>query len=152
MMRYLFLLSFFLISCNAAEQQKRKKERLRLEAEKQRIEDSIKDARIDATLKEIRSKNQSSGIKKSVKDLAKHLIDNESKVLDAYINDSGYLYVQVRDDGTNRNGYASYLCDEARAVSPNRNIRVVRVMKVNTFDHPDRFNAYGIRLGESRCN
>lgn len=84
--------------------------------------------------------------------LSKHLIDNESKVLDAYINDAGYLYVQVSDDGTNRNGYASYICQEARAVYPSVKLNMVRIMKVNTFDHPDRFNAYGIRLGESRCN
>lgn len=84
--------------------------------------------------------------------LSKHLIDNESKVLDAYINDAGYLYVQVSDDGTNRNGYASYICQEARAVYPSVKVNMVRIMKVNTFDHPDRFNAYGIRLGESRCN
>ena len=85
-------------------------------------------------------------------ELSKHLIDNEPRVLDATINDAGYLYVMVKDDGTNRNGYASYICLEARAVFPNVKVNEVWVMKVNTFDHPDRFNGYGIRLGESRCN
>ena len=41
---------------------------------------------------------------------------------------------------------------EARAVFPNIKVNKVRVMKVNTFDHPDRFNIYGIKLGESSCN
>ena len=36
---------------------------------------------------------------------------NEPRVLDATINDAGYLYVMVKD-GTNRNGYASYICLE----------------------------------------
>ena len=85
-------------------------------------------------------------------ELSKHLIDNEPRVLDATINDAGYLYVMVKDDGTNRNGYASYICLEARAVFPNVKVNKVRVMKVNTFDHPDRFNIYGIKLGESNCN
>jgi len=58
-------------------------------------------------------------------ELSKHLIDNEPRVLDATINDAGYLYVMVKDDGTNRNGYASYICLEARAVFPN-----VKVNKV----------------------
>ncbi len=29
---------------------------------------------------------------------------------------------------------------------------ILGIHKVNTFDHPDRFNIYGIKLGESSCN
>ena len=110
-------------------------------------EDDIK--RIVESVMENNSQNQDNI---ELSELSKHLIDNEPKVLDAYINDAGYLYVQVVDDGTNRNGYASYICQEARAVFPTVKVNMVRVMKVNTFNHPDKFNAYGIRLGEYRCN
>ena len=146
--------------------------------EKKRIEDSIStqnkkvldslfDLKINESLKKIRedkksnsstpksnspSSKSNSSRSKSNNQIQTHLINNEIKVKDAYINPSGVLYVQVIDDGTNRNMYASYLCDEVDYFSPNNSINMVRVMKVNTFNHPDKFNAYGIRLGEYRCN
>ncbi len=37
-------------------------------------------------------------------------IKQEPKVKDAVITDAGVLYVAVLHDGTNRTGYANYLC------------------------------------------
>ena len=84
--------------------------------------------------------------------ISDYLIKNEVKIIDAYINSSGYCYVNVSDDGTNRNGYASYICSEIKSKYPEFEINKVRVMKTGTSSHPDRFNAYGILLGESNCN
>ena len=118
-----------------------------------KMEDSLHDLKINESLKKIReNKKSNTSRSKSNNQIQTHLINNEIKVKDAYINPSGVLYVQVIDDGTNRNMYASYLCDEVDYFSPNNSINMVRVMKVNTFNHPDKFNAYGIRLGEYRCN
>ena len=118
-----------------------------------KMEDSLHDLKINESLKKIRENKKSNPSRsKSNNQIQTHLINNEIKVKDAYINPSGVLYVQVIDDGTNRNMYASYLCDEVDYFSPNNSINMVRVMKVNTFNHPDKFNAYGIRLGEYRCN
>ena len=118
-----------------------------------KMEDSLHDLKINESLKKIReNKKPNTSRSKSNNQIQTHLINNEIKVKDAYINPSGVLYVQVIDDGTNRNGYASYLCEEVDYFSPNNSINMVRVMKVNTFNHPDKFNAYGIRLGEYRCN
>jgi len=118
-----------------------------------KMEDSLHDLKINESLKKIReNKKSNTSRSKSNNQIQTHLINNEIKVKDAYINPSGVLYVQVIDDGTNRNGYASYLCEEVDYFSPNNSINMVRVMKVNTFNHPDKFNAYGIRLGEYRCN
>ena len=118
-----------------------------------KMEDSLHDLKINESLKKIRENKKSNPSRsKSNNQIQTHLINNEIKVKDAYINPSGVLYVQVIDDGTNRNGYASYLCEEVDYFSPNNSINMVRVMKVNTFNHPDKFNAYGIRLGEYRCN
>lgn len=73
----------------------------------------------------------------------------EPKVKDATITDAGVLYVQVVDDGTNRNGYAEYLCSflKKNYSSVNR----VKVVKVNSQNDPSKDNAYGVLLGESWC-
>lgn len=73
----------------------------------------------------------------------------EPKIKDAYINDANVLYVQVADDGTKRDGYAEYLCQVAK--DKGVSLFKVRVMKVNTFNDPNRYNAYGVLLGETTC-
>lgn len=74
----------------------------------------------------------------------------EPKVKDATITDANVLYVGVVDDGTKRDGYADYLCQVAK--EKGRDLFKVRVMKVNSFDDPNRYDAYGVLLGESSCN
>lgn len=76
-------------------------------------------------------------------------VNGEPKVKDSYINDAGVLYVQVADDGTKRDGYAEYLCQLAK--DNGGGVSIVRVMKVNTFNDPNKYNAYGVLLGESSC-
>lgn len=76
--------------------------------------------------------------------------DEESKVFEAFISDADVLYVSVADDGTRRDGYASYLCEILREKKAKANR--VKVMKVNSINDPDRHNAYGVLLGESWCN
>lgn len=76
-------------------------------------------------------------------------IKKEPKVIEAIITDVDVLYVSVSDDGTDRSGYASYLCEILREnkASCNR----VKVVKAGTTKHPKADNAYGILLGESWC-
>lgn len=73
----------------------------------------------------------------------------EALIKEALITDAGVLYVTVLDDGTNRNGYASYLCEILR--EKNAEATIVKIIKVNSTKDPKRDNAYGILLGESRC-
>lgn len=73
----------------------------------------------------------------------------EPKVLDAYITDAHVLYVQVRDDGTRRDGYAEYLCQLLKTYHSTANR--VKVVKVGSQNDPNRDNAYGVLLGESWC-
>jgi len=76
-------------------------------------------------------------------------IRKEAKVKEALITEVGVLYVSVVDDGTNRNGYASYLCEILR--EKNAEANRVKIIKVNSTKDPMRDNAYGILLGESWC-
>lgn len=76
-------------------------------------------------------------------------VNGEPKVKDSYINDAGVLYVQVADDGTRRDGYAEYLCQLAK--DNGGGVSIVRVMQVNTFNDPNKYNAFGVLLGESSC-
>jgi nitrogenase molybdenum-iron protein alpha/beta subunit len=76
-------------------------------------------------------------------------IRKEAKVKEALITEAGVLYVSVVDDGTNRNGYASYLCEILR--EKNAEVNRVKIIKVNSTKDPNRDNAYGILLGESLC-
>jgi hypothetical protein len=77
-------------------------------------------------------------------------IKKEPKVIEAIITDVNVLYVSVKDDGTDRSGYASYLCEILRENKATCNR--VKVVKVGTTKHPKANNAYGILLGESFCN
>lgn len=77
-------------------------------------------------------------------------IRKESKVFEAMITDADVLYVSVTDDGTRRDGYASYLCEILR--ENNTKATRVKVVKVNSTNDPNRDNAYGVLLGESWCN
>ena len=76
-------------------------------------------------------------------------IQAEPKVKETIITDSKVLYASVQDDGTNRNGYAEYLCQ----VLNNEGINDVRVkiIKQNSSKDPKADNAYGIILGQSDC-
>jgi len=76
-------------------------------------------------------------------------IKKEPKVIEAIITDVNVLYISVKDDGTDRSGYASYLCEILREnkASCNR----IKVVEAGTTKHPKADNAYGILLGESYC-
>lgn len=76
-------------------------------------------------------------------------IKKEPKVIEVLVTDANVLYVSVRDDGTNRNGYAEYLCGIAK--ENHGNISTVKVVKSGSTKAKNRDNAYGILLGESNC-
>lgn len=78
------------------------------------------------------------------------IIKKEPKVKEAIITDVNVLYVSVLDDGTNRNGYADYLC---QILNENgSSVSNVKVVEVGTTNDPNKDNAYGVLLGESNCN
>ena len=77
-------------------------------------------------------------------------IKKEKKVVEAIITESDVIYVSVNDDGTNRNGYAEYLCQLLKEFKAKANR--VKIIKVGSSDSPNKDNAYGILLGESNCN
>lgn len=77
-------------------------------------------------------------------------IKEEEKVKEVLITESNILYVSVYDDGTRRDGYASYLCQilkEHKSL-----VRKVKVVKFGSHNDSKRDNAYGVLLGESDCN
>lgn len=76
-------------------------------------------------------------------------IRKEPKITEAFIDDANILYVSVADDGTKRDGYAQYLC--ATLKEHQATTKRVRVMKVGSIGAPDAHNAYGVLLGESKC-
>jgi len=80
--------------------------------------------------------------------LALEEIRKEPKVKEAIITDANVLYITVEDDGTNRDGYASYICEVLREKKATTNL--VKVVKVNS-THNNSNNAYGVLLGESHC-
>ena len=81
--------------------------------------------------------------------LALEEIRKEPKVKEAIITDANVLYMTVEDDGTNRDGYASYICEVLREKKATTNW--VKVVKVNSTNDPNSDNAYGVLLGESHC-
>lgn len=85
----------------------------------------------------------------SINKIALEKIKEEPKVKDAVITDADVLYVAVLDDGTSRNGYASYCCEVLNELKTN--VKTVKVVKFGSSKSPDRDNAYGILLGESSC-
>ncbi len=76
-------------------------------------------------------------------------IRREPKVKEAIITESGVLYASVLDDGTNRSGYATYLCEVLRAKRSTASR--VKVIRFASHNDPKRDNAYGVLLGESWC-
>jgi hypothetical protein len=74
----------------------------------------------------------------------------EPKVKDFVLTDANVLYVAVFDDGTNRDGFASYFCQLAS--EDGINLFKVVVVKYGSMKSKERDNAYGITLGESQCN
>jgi len=52
------------------------------------------------------------------------------------------LYVTVEDDGTRRDGYASYLCEVLNEKKTTTNW--VKVVKLNSANDPNADNAYGV--------
>jgi hypothetical protein len=77
------------------------------------------------------------------------LISKEPKVIDAIVTDANVLYVSVKSDGTNRNGYAEYFCQLIK--SAKSDIRWIKVVESGTSNSPNADNAYGVLLGESHC-
>jgi hypothetical protein len=77
-------------------------------------------------------------------------IKKEPKIKEAFITEANVLYVSVEDDGTNRNGYAEYLCGILKENKASTSW--VKIVKVNSIDSENSDNAYGVLLGESMCN
>lgn len=85
----------------------------------------------------------------SINSVALEKIKEEPKVKDAVITDANVLYVGVVNDGTNRDGYASYCCIVMNEL--NSSVKRVKVVEFGSYNSPNRDNAYGILLGESSC-
>lgn len=77
-------------------------------------------------------------------------VRSEPKVKEALITDAGVLYASVVDDGTPRDGYASYLCELVREFRVD--VKRVKVVEFGTTNHPEKDNAYGVLLGSSWCD
>lgn len=77
-------------------------------------------------------------------------IKKEPKIKEAFITDANVLYVSVEDDGTNRNGYAEYLCGILKENEASTSW--VKIVKVNSINAENSDNAYGVLLGEAMCN
>jgi hypothetical protein len=80
-----------------------------------------------------------------------NLIKEEPKCKDAFITDSKVLYFSLVDDGTNRNGFAEYLCQLIKDEGGSSYIDRVKIVKHNSSTDPNRDNAYGVLLGECYC-
>lgn len=86
----------------------------------------------------------------SINAAAVALVMKEPKVKDATITSADVLYAVVLDDGTDRSGYASYLCQVIKDAGAD--VSAVKIVKLNSQDDPNRDNAYGIELGRAICN
>jgi len=75
----------------------------------------------------------------------------ENKVKDAYINEAGVLYVQVPNDGTSRDGYAQYLCEQMSDNGFQVKKVVVLIVGSQKWDRDKRDCAYGKIIGEASC-
>lgn len=140
-MRYILcLFVVFLFSCEN-KQEVRQKE----------IKDSIT-KRQDFTTDSIKQKNTERGYVKPATNGNKEaltVILTEPKVKGAIFTDANVLYVDVLDDGSKRDGYASYLCEVLRDYNTSANR--VKVVKASSHNDPNRDSAYGVLLGECWC-
>lgn len=82
-------------------------------------------------------------------DKALEALKSEPKIKDVLITDANVLYASVIDDGTNRDGYAEYVCQVLSDYSTS--VKKVKIIKFNSSNDPDRDNAYGVLLGEATC-
>ena len=73
-------------------------------------------------------------------------LKGEQQIVEAVINDANVLYVAVHNDGSNRNGFATYVCEVA--AENKSTIDKVKVVQVGT---ANKENGLGIVLGESEC-
>lgn len=86
---------------------------------------------------------------KGGKEQATKAIIDEPKIIDAVITDANILYASVYDDGTRRDGYASYLCEVLGDYSTS--VNRVKIVKAYSSKDPNADNAYGVLLGECYC-
>ncbi len=86
----------------------------------------------------------------SINKVALEIVKQEKKVKDVVLTDANVLYVAVESDGTDRSGYASYICETLK--ESKSTIEAVKVVEFGTMNSPEKDNAYGVLLGESRCN
>ncbi len=82
-------------------------------------------------------------------DFVAKILRDEPKIKDAFITDVKVLYISVIDDGTKRNGLASYFCDQVKEYGVN--VVRVKIVKAGSTDDANRSNSYGVLLGECWC-
>lgn len=101
--------------------------------------------RASEALAEIKKDSITANIKLAVDSALKA----EQKVLDYTITEANVLYAEVKSDGTNRDGYAEYLCTilKKNGMSDTR----VKIVELGTSKSQDRDSPYGIVIGESDC-
>ena len=80
----------------------------------------------------------------------KLIMSKEPSAKDYVLTDVGVLYISVIDDGTRRDGLASYFCQ----LMKDENIKAsrVKIVRFGSQNDPNRDNSYGVLLGESWCN
>ncbi len=76
---------------------------------------------------------------------------DEPKVKEVIITEANILYISVVDDGTKRDGLASYFCETLRDANLNQEIKKIKIVKFGSTTDPKKDNAYGVLLGESEC-
>ncbi len=77
------------------------------------------------------------------------VIQSESKITESIITDSGILYASVKDDESNRDGFACYLCEILK--ENNSSINLVKIVKDKSSNDPNKDNSYGVLLGKCEC-
>ncbi|DAB39946.1 MAG TPA: hypothetical protein CFH81_06945 [Sulfurovum sp. UBA12169] len=81
------------------------------------------------------------------KDFLAHMKEKEKIVQDAIWNGDRYFYVAVYDDGSNRNGYAEYVCQ----VAYEKGLRGEKIY-VKVVDYTKVLQNQGfVKLGEAFC-
>ncbi len=86
----------------------------------------------------------------SVNNALMNEVKAEPKVKEAVLTNANVLYVAVEDNGSPRDGYASYFCETIK--EHKADVKMVKVVEYGTMESPEADNAYGKLLGQSICN
>lgn len=75
-------------------------------------------------------------------------IMGSDEVQDFLITETGAVYVGMLDNGSNRNGFANYVCEAVRANASGEGTRLVRIIDIAAVSRGEGFKT----LGSHQCN